>query len=354
MKKILLICLLCFLFIGGVYAKDYSNSNLIIDEKVISDEDINNSAIIFGNSVDLASKLDGVGLIFGNDISLNLTSDYIATFGNNITFNGKTRDAIIFGNKVTLNEGATIGRDIYIFASSVSISGSINRNITIYASDVSIKDAQISGNVKIRANDIDIERNAAIIGELSYNDDANVNISDVASIGSKQTYKVEKEEKNEFLEKLKSSFISFINVLLVFAILLFLVPTIFKKLDNNKTDIIKSLGIGFAFLISALIAVIILIFTVFGLSLALLLIVAYIVLIYLSTIATGYMLGNFVWEKITKVDKKPYLIGIIGILIIYILKLIPYVSILITILSVVIGIGSILSLYKRKKETRTK
>lgn len=349
MKKLILICLFCIIFIGGVSAKTIKNKNLIFDEKININEDIDRSSVMFGNNIDLSSKLDGVGIIFGNDITLNLTSDYVATFGNNITFDGKVRDAIIFGNKVVLNESSTIGRDIYIFASSVSISGSINRNIEIYANDVNIKDAQISGNVKINASNIDIERNAAIIGELSYNDNAIVDIDEVASIGSKSTYKVETNKKNEFIEKIKTSFISLINMVLVFAILLYLVPKTFIKLDNKKKDFVKALGVGLVFLITALIAIVILAFTVFGLSLALLLGILYIVLIYLSTIATGYVLGCFIWGKFIKIEKKPYLIGLMGILIIYILKLIPYISIFITILTVVIGIGYILSLYSRKK-----
>ena len=190
MKKILFGLFLCFITICSVNAKNYDNPSFIFDEKVNVDEDINNSSLILGNSVDLSSKLDGVGIILGNDVSLNSVSDYVAVFGNNVTFGGKARDAIILANKVTLNESSTIGRDLYVFASTVSISGSINRNIEIHASDVNIKDAQISGNVKINASSIDIEGNAAIIGELSYSDEADISVSDVASIGSKNTFHI--------------------------------------------------------------------------------------------------------------------------------------------------------------------
>lgn len=351
-KKILLILLISLLFITKAYAKTYNNTQVIFDEKVNIEEDINSSSLILGSNVNIDSKIDGVGIILGNDVNLDLKSDYLVTFGNTITFDGKTRDAIIFGNKVILNESSTIGRDIYIFASNVSISGSINRNIEVYAQDVYIKDAQISGNVKLRASNIDIERNAAIIGELSYNDDAEVNISDVATIGSKKAVTIKKDKKNEFIEKLKSSFISLINIILVFAILLYLFPKIFDKLDKSKKDIIKNIGIGLAFLIGTLLLCVILLFTVFGLSLAILLGAIYIILIYLSTIATGYILGSYLWEKLFKIEKRPYLIGIMGMFIIYILRLIPYIDKLVFIISIIIGVGSIVSLYhKTNKKT---
>jgi len=353
-KKILLITLISLLFIGKAYAKTYNNNNIIFDDKVNLESDIDSSSIIFGSNVNLHNKINGVGIIFGNDISLNIKSDYLLTFGNTIIIDGKTRDALIFGNKVVLNESSTIDRDIYIFANNVSISGSINRNIEIHAQDIYIKDAQISGNVKLRAKNINIEGNAAIIGELSYNADAKVDISDVATIGNKKIVTIKKDKKNEFVEKIKNSFISLINILLVFAILLYLFPKIFEKLDKSKKEIIKNIGKGLAFLIASIIICIILLFTVFGLSLAILLGSIYLILIYLSTIATAYILGTFIWEKLIKIEKRPYLIGIIGLIIIYLLKLIPYLDKIISIITIIVGVGSIVSLYHRKNKKEIK
>ena len=348
-KKIFLFVFISLLFVSSVYAKEYNNKRLILDDKVVVDSDLDNSSLIMGNNVELSSKVDGLGIILGNEVMFNAVSDYFITFGNNITFDGKVRDGLIFGNKVIFNESSTIGRDVIIFASSVNISGSINRNIEIYANDVTIKDVQISGNLKIRASTIDIERNADIIGELSYNDNAKVNISDVASIGSKKTYVVEKEKKNELVEKIKTKLVSFVNILVIFAILLYLFPNLFSKLDKSRNNIVKNIGVGLVTLIIIPIIILIFIFTLFGISLAILLACLYAILIYLSTIVTGYILGCFIWDKLIKIDKRLYLVGVIGIFILYILKLIPYISNLVTVISVVIGVGSIISLYHRKK-----
>lgn len=348
-KKLFIFAILCMLFTSNVSANEYEDESFISDNDIAINTDINSSSLIMGENINVNSKIDGVGIIFGNNISMNSNIDYFATFGNNITFNGIVKDGIIFGNKVVLNESSSVSRDIIIFASDVSISGAINRNITVYASHVSIKDAQIAGNVKINSDTIDVEGNAAIIGHLSYNEEAEIKISDVASIGSTDTFVTVNDDENPFLNNLKSKAISMVNMLVIFALLLYFAPKLFKKISEKKKDIVKSIGFGFIFLLLVPIITLMLIVTVFGLSLSIVLIAIYLLLLYLSTMVTGYLIGDAIWEKFIKVEKRPYLIGIIGIVLIYILKLIPVVGLIISFISILIGIGTIISLYNRKK-----
>ena len=64
---------------------------------------------------------------------------------------------------------------------------------------------------------------------------------------------------------------------------------------------------------------------------------------------TGYIIGSLIWDKLIKKENKIYLSGIIGIVLLYLLKIIPYIGIIITFISVMIGVGTIISLYNRKK-----
>lgn len=348
-KKLIFLFVICMMFIPHIDAKEYDNEKLIIDNNIVIDNDINSSSLIMGNSVEVDSKIGGSGVIVGNDISLNSTADYLVALGTNITYSGKTTDALMVANKIVLNESSNISRDITMFASTVEVSGSINRNITIYAKEVIIKDAQIAGNVKIVADTITIEANAAIIGRLSHNDDAKITISDVASIGSVDTFVSEKHHPETFLDKVKNSVIGMVNILVVFALLTFFSPKLFNKIDEKRKEIIKNIGLGFIFLLLLPIIILMLIITVFGLSLGVILIAIYLLMVYLSSMITGYLIGSFIWDKLIKKEKRIYLTGVIGILILYTLKLIPVVGIIITVISIMIGVGTIISLYNRKK-----
>ena len=349
MKKIIFLLVSLMLFIPHINAKEYKNEQLIIDDDIIIDKDINSSSLIIGSSIEVDNKIAGSGIILGNNINLNSNIDYLFTLGTNITYSGSTTDALLIGSKIVLNESSNISRDITILAKDAEISGSINRNITIYATNVTIKDAQIAGNVKIEAQNIKLEANAAIIGELLYNDDAKITISDVASIGNTKTYTSSKHHPETFLDKAKACAIGMVNILVIFALLAFFSPKLFNKIDDKKKDIIKNIGLGFIFLLLLPIIILLLIITVFGLSLGIILIAIYLLLVYLANMITGYIIGSFIWDKLIKKEKRIYLTGVIGILILYLLKLIPIIGIIVTIISTMIGVGTIISLYNRKK-----
>lgn len=348
-KKLIFLLIICLIFVSKVDAKEYEDTKLILDDNVVIDTDIDNSSLIMGNSVEIDNKINGVGIVLGYDVLLNSNMEHLATIGNSVTFNGKVTDAVILANKVVLNESSTVGRDITIFANSVNISGSFNRNITVHAKDVTIKDAQIAGNVKINAEKINIETNAAIIGHLNHNNDAEIKISDIASIGAIDTFVNDKKDADNFSDKIKSQVIGMINILVIFALLATFAPKLFTKFDEKRKDIIKNIGIGFIFLIILPLIMLMLIITVFGLSLGIILIALYVLLVYLSNMVTGYIIGSFIWDKLVKKEKRTYLVGVLGIIILYILKIVPYVNIVITFVSIMIGVGTIISLYNRKK-----
>lgn len=348
-KKFIILVLTSFMFIGQVYAEEIKDDRIIYDDSVSINNEITSSSVILGNDIVVSNKIDGVGLVLGGNVTFNSSMDYFATFGENVTFNGIVKDGIIFGSNVVLNESSSVSRDITLFASSASISGAINRNVVVYAEKVFIKDAQIAGNVKIVAKEIDIDDNASISGKLSYNEEANINISDVAHIGSKESFVTNKAKKEVIYENIKNKAISLVNVLVVFALLLYFFPKLFVKLENNKIKLLKVFGLGILSLILVPIIILLLVLTVFGLSLGIILIAIYLILLYLSSIITGYLIGNFIWQKFIKIERRPYLIGIMGILILYILKVIPIVGTIISILSIIFGLGIVISMYHRKK-----
>ena len=134
-----------------------------------------------------------------------------------------------------------------------------------------------------------------------------------------------------------------VNILVVFALLAFFSPKLFNKIDDKKKDIIKNIGLGFIFLLLLPIIILLLIITVFGLSLGIILIAIYLLLVYLANMITGYIIGSFIWDKLIKKEKRIYLTGVIGILILFLLKLILIIGIIVTIISTMIGIGTIIS-----------
>ena len=84
-------------------------------------------------------------------------------------------------------------------------------------------------------------------------------------------------------------------------------------------------------------------------SLGIILIPIYLILAYISIIFTGYILGEYIFTKLFKKESNIYIEVLIGVAVIKLLELVPFLGDIISMLSLFIGIGIIVELVFRKK-----
>ncbi len=363
-KKILFSILLALSALNIIYADENEKNNLTAatpntnyeekfnsesDDNVTFDKKILGSNIIFGDKVEASGEVKGINLIFGNNVISKNNNDYGFVFGNNVTISGNTNnDGAIFGNNVTIDDTTNIGRDVAIFANTLTISGHFGRNIEVYASNVNIKGATISGNITIHSDTITIDDKTTIKGTLKYPSNIaenNLTIEKGSQISNTKTYEVEEKEESTstiIWEKLTN----LIGLLIIFSALYLLVPNLYKQ----NIDLPKSFGYGVITLLLVPIAILLLLISIFGLSLGLLLLALYILIICTSTILVGPLLGEMIYNKIQKNNQNKYLVGLLGITILYILKQIPILGGVVTFITISIAFGLIISLLKRNKK----
>ena len=75
----------------------------------------------------------------------------------------------------------------------------------------------------------------------------------------------------------------------------------------------------------------------------------YVIIIMMSKVITGYMLGNYIFSKYIKTYKSDYLMGVLGITIIYLISIIPYIGWVFNILLIIYTFGYIFKLIRFKK-----
>ena len=80
--------------------------------------------------------------------------------------------------------------------------------------------------------------------------------------------------------------------------------------------------------------------------------VLYFILIYMTTITSGYILGNIIGTKIIKKELNDYLVGLMGIAAIVVLTYIPYLGTFIGLINLLFGFGVIIKLLTNR-ENRT-
>lgn len=342
MKKIFLVLLL-------LIPISVNALNINVNGEVKENQEIQGSSILLGNYVENTNKVSGLDMTLGNTIKYEGESEYLLSAGNNIEINGTVKnDGFVFGNIVNFNENSIIERDLLVLASNVTISGTIKKDVTIYASTVTIN-GNIE-NVNIKANEIIIKN--ANINNLSYNEDALIEVKDSQVNTTNLTEKLQSEVTIQ--DQIMNFIYNLGGILVIFLALYLLAPKLFKKIESNNANItvlnvFSMFGFGTLSLILIPVIFILLLTITFCIPLAILLLILYVLAIWLSSIFTGYLLGYVIWTKLMKKENNPLLTGLIGIVVLNLLSIIPYIGILITVISVMIGIGVILQQFKRNE-----
>ena len=321
--------------------------NFVAEEDVEDTKEVVGSSIILGNNVTSDNIVEGIDMLFGNNVNFNGESDYSLILGNNVNVKGTiNNDGFILGNVITFDENVVISRDLVILGSDIIINGKINRDVRIYGMNVKI-DGEISGNVEVKATEITVD--GKIGGTLSYNEDAVIAINGEVS----ETNKTEKLVADvTFQDKLWDFIVDYGGKLVLFLAFALFTPQLFKRIDkkNEKMTILNAFSLfGFGTLSLFLIpAIFLMLLTlVFCMPLAILLLILYIIAIWLSSIFTSYLIGNLIWKNFIKKEENIYLTGLIGISVINVLSIIPYIGILISAIVVMIGMGIILQQFKK-------
>lgn len=352
--KLFLVIVMTFMMTSSVMAKEVDHFKGVVDNKAVIEDDVKGSSAAIGNDAEMKGKTEGVSFIIGNTVTFNGDSEYLVAAGNSLDVKGVvSNDAFIAGNVIDIDKKADLQRDVIVAGADITINGKVGRNISIYGSNIKISGAEIEGNVKIYGTNVSIDDSSMINGNLSYPSDALVDVADGVVKG--EIIKTDALENNDdgFITMLMGKFWSFMSLILIFAVLSLAASKIFTRVQKeyDKFDFNKGLETftkGLMFLIIVPFIIVILFLMSIGIPLSLILLALYFIIMYLSTIFTGYLLGYKLWQKFFDKDINMLVVGIFGLAILFMLNLIPGISFIISTLTTIIGIGIIYDVILKK------
>ncbi len=377
MKKILLFVFGFFtIFLISIKAEEYSitsikeeptttsvkegftmrdNFNIDIHDNVVVEQEVNGSGLYVGQNINVDKNINGIGLLVASKVTINSKLENGLLIAKSVVMNGVVdRDLFVATGSFNLGKESKLNRDLFLAAESVVLEGNINRDAFIGANTITVKTGStINGNVRMSANKIVIEDGANILGILKYNDNASVNIK------NKEAYKIE-TYKGDFIDrgtervsKVLLFIYKVVSMILLFLLLLWLFPKLFKKIENTNKDLMnypRNLGKGLIVLILMPLLALFLIVVPYTSLIGLITLVFYFMFMYFSFIVVGYLLGELLRSKVLKKPLGVALTGSIGILILQLLCIIPLVSSLV----VLIGLGTIYTLITDKEKEEVK
>jgi cytoskeletal protein CcmA (bactofilin family) len=345
-----------------------------------ADAVVKNDLIVFANTTRIDGTVDGDVIAVGQSVTINghVIGDVIA-FGSTLQINGTVDGNVrVFSGQFTLHgkigknltgfigtleadSQSQIGWSATFYGGDMSLNGRIERDVFGSAARLDVN-GYVGGNTDIKANDaFTIGVQAQMQGKIKYTGRDQAVVSNGARLASPIDFTFEPHSVDwytwtSFAHKAETWGAAFVFGLL----LLFVAPGFFAETVHNSNRFGPSLGIGAILFIATPIVGILVCFTVVGLAVGISTVLLYLIATYASKMFVATWLGQKIspkafagviagekrWPSVTK----GAMIGqlALGLLIIYAVRMIPYIGIWTSLTAEVWGFGALcLTLYRR-------
>ena len=295
-----------------------------------SDEDVNISKEILGDiysvgrTIKVNDKVEGDIIVAGETIDINSkeVSGNIRTASRILNINSKNiKNITSVAQNINIDK-ETIANGIYVSAEKINFKGSCKG---FYANGSTvIINGKVDGNLKVNCDELIIADNGEVTGEV-------------------EVYSPKEPITNSKNENELKALVGFSTIISLLASLIlgFVIYTVSKKFFIRTNDLLIKeplpvvLG-GMASFILVPIVSLLLFITVVGLPLGILSLIIYFIIVYLSPVVMGIILGRLILKH-----KNPYLQLFVGILVVRLLSLLPMVGAFVWVVSAMIVQGFI-------------
>lgn len=325
-------------------------------DNVTIDYIVDGNLFVFANTVTINSQIGGDAFICASSVNVG-EQGYIFsnlfTFAKNVTIDGVVYDLYAGAENTTIK--GYVYRDIHIGADTVNILGTVGRNAHIDCSSLNFVE-----NSKEDANnqgETTPTTKATISGNLNYSAKTEASIPEGTVTGEttfeQQTVKT--DDTNLIQEKIISLISFVVTIVVVWLLCLWLAP---KFLKNNTSllttkKVLPVIGFGLLAPIVAIFLTIMFFILEVTATLGLLLILALIALIAISTSIFTITLNSIICHKL-KIEKTIAIFGMLVAtsIVLWLIGLIPLFGSILGIMVVFLGMGMIISnlVLKEKEE----
>lgn len=345
-------------------------------DEYVMDKYVDGSVYIIGGNVKITGMIYGNLFILAQNVEFDENAvvqmeTYVVA--DKITFAGAVYDMYAACNTFDMTDTGYVNRDLRLVADTANLKGMVVRNVNLVAPNIDVYDEPATDNEEnseeniTDTNDVDINavdttNNTGLIcyGNFNYTSGKQVEDIDKAQIKGEVNYTEDKQKDISGLSVMDyviDGIENTIFIVVLYVALIFLAPKFVDKArEYVGTRTLLAFAIGAAFTILVPIIAICLFLSSVGAGLGMLLVMLYFTIFIISFAIATIIVNEFVVTKIPNVNSywKKVLIIIPVSIVLFILRQIPYVGTIVSMIMFLVGIGAII-LYqfdkKSKKET---
>jgi hypothetical protein len=315
---------------------------------------VNGDVYVAGGTVRIDGTVNGDVLAAGGTISINGTvTDDLRAAGGNIECNGSVgKNVSIAGGSLQVTKDAEIGGGLLAAGGEIHLGGSVQHDVMVTGGEAQLS-GLIGGNVKFSGGGITTIHGARIQGGLqavvANADRAQI---DPGTVDGTVEITVTKPDTRGFILGLSPirfwlKLIWALSLIVSAIVLILLTPvTVGNAGQTVWLHPWWCLLLGFAgFLLTPIVAVA-LCATFIGLPLGLFLLTLYFWFLYLSQMILGVVVGQRVFMPGS--TGRFILAAVAGIILVQVLTFVPYLGILVIVAGLLLGLGSIIDVLRRR------
>ena len=328
----------------------YNGDLYLFDNNVVMDKLVDGNVFIFGQNVEITGRVNGSLFVFGNKVTFGENSYVVQSIyacANELVINGAANDLYAAANKVDISYNSFMIRDLRVTAETFNFNGGVGRDAFVNANNFNFSTE---------------ENNSAIVyGNLTYSSSNELSLNNELVQGTINYSKSESGDNTQstkeiIIDKVISLCETLLYTAVVFLLAMFFAP---KFIEKSKEFIGKksltAFGIGLLACVIAVVVSFALLFSYIGTPLAFAIMGLLVIMMSIGFAITSTCITYKVAEKM-KIEKKALICLTLAIvtIIIWVLKQLPYIGFIVTIITTVLGFGIILSyLFNKSKKSET-
>ncbi len=294
----------------------------------------------FGGSVITAAPIAGDELLFAGSIQsrARVEGDFRAVGGSISIEEPVSGDLVVLG--FTVHDSSRAGGSVFIIAANTTLSDGAVGPVTIYGNNISLG-GNFAGDVTIVSSGrVSLSASTTIAGRLSYEAPEEAIIPASVTIRGGVTYTnasyLPDVGTSRVLSLISIGFFLFVRILgalILAGLLAGLFPRLAETVLGRTTAmrpsrIFLTALLGFAVFVVTPILSLLLALTFVGIGLALLLLIAYALIAFLSLLYAGILLGGLFAQRFLHRDSVVWHDGVFGMLVLSLITLIPYIGLM--------------------------
>lgn len=298
----------------------------------VMDKLVDGNAFIFGQNVKITGKVNGsVFILASGNVEIDKDA-YIAcqlfVFADDVTINGMALDVYAAGQTLELGESALIYRDMKATFDKIKLAGNIGRDVSLYSENITAPEEGLN-----------------IYGDLKYEAKSKIVNEDKIQMGGKITYTPMKEKTKGAADIIINGIFGALGTIifdvLLYIALIFIAPKFIEKSKEYvSTKGLLAFAIGLAFLVIVPIIAFLLLLTGFLGGLGVFMLFVYAAVLMINAFVFSIIANEFIASKLNIEDKlkKGFLLVPVS-LVLWLIRKIPVIGSLISIIVCLCGIG---------------